>query len=205
MAAIQQILLGTSGAAVGAAVTWNPADKAALIVLSGGDLIAGRTGANTYQSVRATQYRTTGKHYFEGLVGAGTSSSMMIGLGAVGANINSFVGSDVGGFGYNASNGGKYNSGGLTAFGATYSPGDVIGIAYDAATGFIWFAKNNVYQASGNPAGGTSPAFSTTPGSTLAPMCSILEGASGQTWVGRFMASAFTYAPPAGFSAWNIA
>jgi len=188
---------------VSVATTWNPLDKASLIVLSSGNLVAGRTGADTYQSARATASRSSGKNYFEAVVGAGTSSSMMIGIATASANIGSYVGSDASGWGYNASNGGRYFSGSLTGGYATYSPGDVIGVAYDAVSGKVWFAKNNVWQGGGDPALGTAEAMGLSSGSAVFPMCSILEGSSGQTWLGRFRAADLTYSPPTGFSPWG--
>jgi hypothetical protein len=44
--------------------TWNPADKGASVVLSGGNLIAAKAAAG-YQSVRGTISKSSGNRYFE--------------------------------------------------------------------------------------------------------------------------------------------
>tara|TARA_B100000963_G_scaffold184135_2_gene160042 strand:+ start:2213 stop:4768 length:2556 start_codon:yes stop_codon:yes gene_type:complete len=50
----------------------------------------------------------------------------------------------------------------------TLSAGDIVNIAYDGATGKIWFGKNGTYynesgSATGNPADGTNPIATVTP------------------------------------------
>lgn len=181
-------------------MTWNPADKGANIVLSGGDLIVGRTGSDGWQSVRATIARSSGKHYFEGLVGAASGLGWQLGLASATATLADFTGSSTG-FGYNG-NGNTYTNGFATGRGVTYGPNDVISCAYDAGTGAIWFAKNGVW-ITGDPATGTSAAYTAGAGSVLFPTAAIYDGAAGNTWIGRFNIADFTYAPPSGFSAWG--
>jgi len=202
MGAAQQILVAGAGA-TGPTVTWNPSDKASLIVLSGSDLIAGRTGSNTYQSVRATLARSGGgKFYAEFLMGAVTPTSIMVGLAKSTADLNSYCGSGTDSWGYNQ-NGSTYNVGSQSTGFASYAASDVIQIAYDPATGKMWWGKNNTWQGSGDPAAGTNARYAATAGTALFPMCSIFEGGSGQTVRGRFKSSDFTYSPPSGFSAWQ--
>jgi hypothetical protein len=85
-------------------------------------------------------------------------------------------------------------------FGATYTTGDVIGVAFDADTGKVWFAKNNTWQASGNPASGTSPATTLTTGDTWVP---IFGGYQSGVWDANFGQRPFAYTPPSGFVALN--
>ena len=63
---------------------------------------------------------------------------------------------------YQAWNGQKRGNGASAAsYGSSWgSVGDVIGMAFDADNGKIWWAKNGTWQASGDPAGNSNEAFS---------------------------------------------
>ena len=63
---------------------------------------------------------------------------------------------------YQAWNGQKRGNGGSAAsYGSSWgSVGDVIGMAFDADNGKIWWAKNGTWQGSGDPAGNSNEAFS---------------------------------------------
>jgi hypothetical protein len=187
-------------------VTWNPADKASLITLSGGNLIAARTGADGYNSVRATTSRATsggGKYYFECLVSGGAAApGLMVGIAPPTDSLTAFVGTGTTAYGYNSDNGQKYTSGANSTYGSTYANGDVIGVALDFALRRIYFAKNNIWQNSGDPTTDTNYAFSIAAG-TYFPMISLYYGAGAQTLVGRFKSSDFSYSPPSGYSSWQ--
>jgi hypothetical protein len=178
-------------------VTWNPADKSSDITLSGSDLIATMTGTSAHRMVRATHGRSTGKYYFEVLSGAGADS--MTGVADSGASLSNYCGSGATSYGYYQLNGNKYTNSG-TGFGSSYTSGDVIGVAVDLDAGKIWFAKNNTWQASGDPAAGTNEAYSGLSG-TKYPSQSHFNNAAVAT--GRFKAADFSYSPPSGFSAWE--
>lgn len=185
-------------------VTWNPADKGANIALAGADLIAYRSGGSGYDSVRATHSRNSGKRYAEGKVIDASSASMMIGFATSGAGLSTYVGGDINGWGYNASNGNVYTNGSQGALFSAYAQNDIIGLAYDAATGQIWFAKNNAWLGGGNPGAGTGQLWSITAGTALFPQCSLHStGTAGQKWQGNFRAVDQVYAPPSGFSPWE--
>lgn len=91
-----------------------------------------------------------------------------------------------------------------SGWGSSYTTSDVISIAYDADAGRLYFAKNNVWQASGNPSGGTNGV-------------SIPASPQGQGWVPYVSSSTYTgnsyalnagqrpfaYTPPTGFKALN--
>ena len=96
----------------------------------------------------------------------------------------------------------RINNSDTTSWGATFTTGDVIGVAYDADTGKVWFAKNNSWQASGNPAAGTNPAATLT---TDAPFYSGLNPFDSGTGTVNFGQLGFTYTPPTGFSALSTA
>jgi hypothetical protein len=96
----------------------------------------------------------------------------------------------------------RINNSDTTSWGATFTTGDVIGVAYDADTGKVWFAKNNTWQSSGNPAAGTNPAATLT---TDAPFYSGLNPFDSGTGTVNFGQLGFTYTPPTGFSALSTA
>ena len=116
----------------------------------------------------------------------------------------------------------KINGDALDAAGthATYSAGDIIGVAIDIDAGKIWWAKNNVWIDSGDPAAGTSPPTTFTAGTEVVPyfMCDNASGT--KTWIANFGQDStfagntaaggnsdangkgdFKYAPPSGFLA----
>ncbi len=72
------------------------------------------------------------------------------------AGATNWVGYDATGYAYFSDNGTKYNSNSGVTYGATYGAGDVIGIAFDADNGKLYFSKNGTFQASGDPAAGTN-------------------------------------------------
>lgn len=85
-----------------------------------------------------------------------------------------------------------------TVFGATYTSGDVIGVAL-SASGDIWFSKNGVWQGSGNPATRANPAAT---GVTSRCPAIAMDGAAGVTARARLrlFAAQQSYAPPTGFT-----
>lgn len=181
--------------------TWSPTDKHTDFALSNGNLTATKQTSATWVSARATQDRALGNWYFEIIVAAAIDANSSVGIGSASANINTYPGSDVYGFAYHA-NGGKVNDATLTAYGAAYTVGDVIGIAVDLGQRKIWFSKNGVWQNSGNPETGTNPAFANLVASTAYyPMMGAYY--PGNAMTARFLAAQLSYSPPVGFADWD--
>lgn len=187
-----------------ATVTWNPSDKHADIALSGGDLVATKGGAtNASRSLRATLGRSTGKFYFEIAVTAGgTSPFMQIGVATSSLALTGSLNAAAG-WCYYQDTGAKQHNSTSTAYGASYTTGDVIGVAVDLDSGKIWFAKNNAWQGSGDPAAGTNEAFSSLSGTIYPAAALYRKDAPVHVLTARFKSSDFTYSPPAGFSPWG--
>ena len=184
------------------AVTWNPADKHANIALSLGDLRATTDDASGsgYWGVRATGGKASGKWYFE-LTCVLPWAFIRLGVATLAENLT-FPGDTVEGWGYGASTGKKYHNGNA-AYGDTWGDADVIGVAVDMDTGKVWFAKNNVWQASGDPAAGTNPAYTGLSG-TLYPMAGPFGSNGDNIHIDAvFALPDFQYTPPTGFSAWD--
>jgi len=180
-------------------VTWNPSDKSSLITLSYGNLRTTHTGSNSWGGVRATSSKIAGKWYWEVEVNIDKpSTGIRIGIGTSSADLSKGVGDDVNGYGYGGHDGKKYHDDVGVAYGNSYTTGDIIGIALDLNAGKIWWAKNNVWQASGDPAAGTNEAYNSISG-TFFPMQSTAVYEDVLT--AKFNIIDQTYSPPSGFSA----
>lgn len=93
-------------------------------------------------------------------------------------------------WGYWDKTGQKYNTSAAT-YGAIFTAGDTIGVAWDADTGSLEFFKNNASQGVAWTSGVTG---------TYAPWI-----ASGNThsMIGQFSSADLTYTPPTGYTAWG--
>ena len=134
---------------------------------------------------------TSGKWYWEltpTTIGIGTQTGVVNSS----ANMGTAVGNDANGWGYYSANGNKINNGSFTAYGATYTSNDVIGVALDADAGTLTFYKNGTSQGQ---------AFSGLSG-TLFPAFS--DGGTGtSTQVANFGQRPFAQTPPSGFKSLN--
>lgn len=153
---------------------------------------------------KSSSGKTTGKWYFEAVVLAGIPSPFpSVGIASDAALLSVWVGGGSGAaqssYGYYGQNGQSYHVSGGIAFGATWATGDVIGCAVDLTTGKIWWSKNNVWQASGNPAAGTGSQYTLTASLLYFAAVSVYGNAEQITI--RLAAPELSYAPPAGFVA----
>jgi hypothetical protein len=179
------------------AVTWNPSDKHSTITLSNGNLTAEANPGGAY-NVRATEFKSSLKYYWEIYIDS-KFDGIIIGIGTSSAALNQLLGNDVYGWGYR--NSGKIlHNNSEASYGNSFTTGDIIGVALDMSTGKIWFAKNNVWQSSGDPAAGTNEAYSGITGS-VAPMvtCRYGSGSNVDKLTARFSSAGFSYTPPTGF------
>jgi len=92
------------------------------------------------------------------------------------------------------SDGNKYNNGNQGAYGATYTNGDVIGVAWDSDNGTIAFYKNGTTQ-------GIAFSSITQVAGKFAPASSNAETSNGDSY--NFGQRPFAYTPPSGFVALN--
>ncbi len=91
-------------------------------------------------------------------------------------------------------NGQKYNNSAGTAYGASFTTNDVIGVAYDADNGSIVFYKNGTSQGT---------AFTGLTGKGIVPALNNGASATSEPFTCNFGQRSFSYTPPAGFSALN--
>ena len=181
-------------------VPWDSATKGTNITLTNGNTTATKTTSNAHSAVIGTVAKSSGKWYFEVHVDTAVSTDgIIIGAEKV-APGSTFVGAPTYGFGYYQT-GQKINASTTLSFGSSYTTGDVIGVAIDATAQKIWFAKNNTWQASGDPSAGTNEAFSTAMAPSIYPAASVYYG-TGDAVTIRSRAAEFSYSPPSGFTEW---
>jgi hypothetical protein len=141
---------GVGGEVRGNYATWNAVNKSANTTLSNGNLNATST-VGDWRAVFGTVGMSSGKWYWE-LTITGASYHLH-GIAKQGANLDAFIGTDANGWGYYGSSG-TYNNSNLinTSTFASYTTNDVIGVAFDADNGSLYFYKNGTVQNSGSPA-----------------------------------------------------
>ncbi|GGD45655.1 SPRY domain-containing protein [Pseudoxanthomonas indica] len=174
------------------------------VVLSNGNRTAAFDTTATTRRAHGSQVRsTTGKYYFEFLVDLGSGATLYrpaLGISG-GATAITNLGGLAGDYGYLSNGEKRGNAGSSSSFGASFTTGDIIGVAVDFAAGQIWYAKNNVWQGGGNPAAGTSPAFSGVAGNKQ-PTAMVTSSMTAQVTI-RTDTGSQSYAPPAGFVPWG--
>ena len=160
--------------------------------LSNGNLTAAIAFSTTYPILAGTIGMSSGKWYWETtIVSVGSSATVGIGQNEVPSTVTSGGGSITSWFYTNTAN--IYHNAIQTAYGATFTTGDVIGAAFDAGAGTLTFYKNGVSQgvaATGIPTGTYYPYISN-------------GGGTGPTMSVNFGQQPFTYTPPTGFNALN--
>ena len=73
-------------------------------------------------------------------------------------------------------------------------------MAFDADAGKIWFAENNVWANSGDPAAGTGEQYSGITGTQFPAAAGILSNGTSVLVTANFGATTLTYTAPSGFS-----
>jgi hypothetical protein len=136
-------------------------------------------------------YPSTGKWYFEWIYTDNTPAAMTGIATAQAASTSSGLGTDAYGWGYHY-NGNKYNNNSAVSYGASYTTGDVIGVAFDSDTGTLTFYKNNSSQ-------GTAYTGLTT--STYFPVSAVAGSTAAQGPTINFGQRGFLYTPPSGYKA----
>lgn len=181
--------------------TWNSADAAANIALSGGSLIA-TTTSSTQGAVRATASVST-KTYIEAFILNGTGTLWSIGFADATFSVTAAAGSTTDSVVTQPNQARNFfNNGGLGTL--QYAPGalNTICIAFDPV-GKLWWARINggIWNNSGtaNPATGTG-------GLSVAAIAAgpyfpyFSSNGSGAQVQANFGATSFSYAPPSGFA-----
>ena len=131
------------------------------------------------------------------MVAGGTGSCF--GIATAAANLI-WPGNDANGYGYRGDLGQLMYNGSATVTGmSTFTTNDIIGMAFDADNGKIWFSKNGTWYNSGNPAAGTNA----TKTGIAAGTWFVMIGYITTTSAAYFNAGqrAFAYTAPSGYKA----
>ena len=179
---------GVGGTVRGNYATLNPLDKGSNLSTVDGNLQVNTT-TGSWNTIRSTIGITSGKFYWEFY--ATNTANAMGGITTSAASISNYIGSDAYGWSYNEGDGNKYNNGSGSAYGATYTTNDIIGVAFDADNGTLTFYKNNSSQGTaftGLTSGPYFPAFA-------------VNNSLGVNIVANFGQRAFAYTAPSGFKA----
>jgi hypothetical protein len=145
-----------------------------------------------YSPIRGTIAARSGKWYWECI--SENTTPVLLGIGDVSEAMAIVAGDSAKSYAYGSS-GNKRNNTVETAYGATYTTNDVIGVAMDLDAGTLAFYKNNISQG---------VAFSGLSG-TFTPFISDLSSPGAASIVMNFGQRPFAYTPPAGFKALNTA
>jgi hypothetical protein len=176
---------GVGGTVRGNYSTLNPLNLGASATLANGNLNHAST-SGSWTTALSTIGMTSGQWYFEATITS--SGNHMVGIANQSFTTSAYLGENVNSWGYYSS-GEKYTgvtSG--TAYGASYTNGDVIGVALDMDAGTITFYKNGTSQGQ---------AFSGLTG----PLFFGVSGISSSTRVVNFGQRPFAYTAPSGFKA----
>ena len=182
---------GVGGTVRGNYCTWNPLGS----VLGAGSATNGNldvacADASTGTAgARGTIAPTSDKWYFEVLVVSGGVYGM-IGVSDANKVITSAGWGSVNAWTYYGSSGNKYGNGTDAAYGATYTTGDLIGVAYDSDAGTLTFYKNGTSQGQ---------AFTGLTGKALAPYVGTASGTL--TFTLNAGQRPFAYTAPSGYKA----
>jgi hypothetical protein len=196
--------------------TWNslsPTFSGSNAAFSNGNLTTSEATSNVSQGT-GTIGPLSGKWYYEARAENVSGGTHLIGIRAAEWNTANTQNS----LAYR-NNGAVYNYSTAATNQATYTTGDIIGIAFDATNGRLWFSKNGVWTTGTNPSAGSGQNVNYTPSATTAFFA--FDNVSGtQLWdanfgqnpsfCGRITAGTnaddsgkglFKYAPPTGFLA----
>ena len=173
--------------------TWNPLFPASLstgtYTVSDANLKVA-DAATSNGGVQGTVSMDSGKWYWEVLCQSSGGSFGLLGIEQ--ARPASGYPGGAAGVGYvYQTDGQKGNGAVFSAYGASYTTNDVVGVAFDAGSGQLTFYKNGVTQGL---------AYTAAAG-TYFPAVGDAQNSTQYQWAGNFGQRPFTYTPPTGFKA----
>jgi len=124
------------------------------LTYSNGNTKITQGGAGWGSSV-STLGSSIGKWYAEFKAENITTSGMLVGIVEENYQNNLHFVGNTGSIGYHQT-GNLYDRSSTSAWGSSYTTGDIIGIAMDLDNGYVYFAKNGTWQNSGDPTSGAT-------------------------------------------------
>jgi len=156
--------------------TLNPLQKSSGSTLSNGNLDISMSSAQG-TTFATMAFPASGKWYFECTANA---TQCDIGIAKADASLSEYLGNNSSGYGYYI-DGNVYHNNASAGSGASYTTGDIIGVAFDADAGTCKWYKNNALQVTVSSLSGEwFPAF----------------GAGSAAGIFNFGARPFAYTPP---------
>ena len=166
-----------------------------------GNLEVTATSNNNIPSVVSTFGARSGKWYAEVVAGWSASGIGFINADSVKDSIESSYGLGTPVDGWTRYGTYIFNNGVLSSGLTSIATNDLLQLALDLDNGKAWFGINGTWENSGNPANGTNPSVTFTPGGKtfLVGSCFRRDGTA-VTMVHNYGARAFAYTAPSGFS-----
>ena len=157
---------------------------------NGNNTVVTANGTSAYFGATSSLGVSSGKWYTEFKV-SDASANAFIGITfdpAEDARNNRYTGQSSSSWGYFDSDGNYRTNGSGTAYGDTYTTGDIIGIAMDLDNAKLYFSKNGTFQNSGDPTSGATGtgAISITSGETYFFSCGDGTASSASTIQANF-------------------
>ena len=181
-----------TSATVGNYATLNPlAVSASTGTCSNGNLTSTGINVGGGNSFGTIALPTSGKFYWE-VTPTNLGGNSMIGVSTVSSTSSYFWQNTDGSIAYYSLTGNSYVNNSSTAYGATYTTNDIIGVAIDLDAGSVTYYKNN-----------TSQGAITFNASALFPAVADASGSGASTFQVNFGQRPFSYTPPTGFVALN--
>lgn len=182
----------------------SPIDKSSGAV-SDGNLLFTDGGASAWDNARGTIGVRSGKFYWEMTATNVVTSVLCASIASPKMPLGNLPG-QYSTYGVTYYPNGQLYSNAVTspsAYGNSWTTGDIIGFALDMDSGKVWFSKNGTWQNSGDPVAGTNPALSglLSIDDTWMPITGTYYSGSQATF--NFGQRPFAFSPPTGFKALN--
>jgi len=113
------------------------------------------TGVAFWRTVDCSHGFSQGKYYWEIKIGGTDTMLGFVSENLLSQQTSTYCGAGTYSYAYN-NNGNKYISDVATAYGDSFTSGDIIGCAVDLDNNYIYFSKNGTWQNSGDPTSGAS-------------------------------------------------
>jgi hypothetical protein len=202
-----QPIAALSGGPGVTAFAWNPADADTHDNFANSNRdFTGTTGASQLASARTTAGKSSGKWYCEITLLAPTSTDPFAIVGVCDGTFavtSDFIGNGNKSAGYYYQGQSTLSSTGVTQVNPVSSVpavnNDVVQLAMDVDAGKAWMGLNGSWLATGNPAAGTNPWITWSPGGTWFFAASNFNSAP----VNLRLAAAAAFSPPTGFTSIN--
>ncbi len=183
---------GVGGEVRGNYATLNPLQTASGATLTNGNLDVSTTSTSWQPSVSSI-FQASGKWYAEFTVTSSTAGGFHIGIVGPGFSVaaGNYIGVTATSYAYRGDGGSKYNNATQASYGASYTTGDVVGVAMDLDAGTLVFYKNGASQGTAYTGMTGEKAFAVSVGGTA--------GTHAGSW--NFGQRPFAYTAPSGFKA----